>query len=82
MRGVGFQINVPAGETGDFVCTGLFNDEMPLIRYRLGDRGARAPEAPCPCGRSLAALASVDGRSDDVLYTRDGRSIGRLDPVF
>ena len=27
-------------------------------------------------------LASIEGRIDDVLYTRDGRAIGRLDPVF
>jgi len=27
-------------------------------------------------------LASVEGRLDDVLYTPDGRRIGRLDPVF
>ena len=25
---------------GDLVCTGLLNKDMPLIRYRVGDRGA------------------------------------------
>jgi phenylacetate-CoA ligase len=72
-----------AGTVGDVVCTGLLNPDMPLIRYRSGDRGAlkRALET-CACGRSLPMLASVDGRKDDVLYTSDGRQIGRLDPVF
>ena len=55
---------------------------MPLIRYRIGDRGALATPTPCECGRQLPALATVEGRIDDVLYTTDGRVIGRLDPVF
>jgi len=74
---------VSNGTTGDLVCTGLLNMDMPLIRYRVGDRGALAAEnAPCPCGRTLPRLAMIEGRVDDVLYTRDGRRIGRLDPIF
>ena len=74
---------VPPGVTGDLVCTSLINSDMPLIRYRVGDRGA-LPEKdnPCACGRTLPALARVEGRVDDVLFTADGRLIGRLDPVF
>jgi phenylacetate-CoA ligase len=71
------------GTTGDMVCTGLLNSDMPLIRYRLGDRGCLpADESACPCGRSLPCLAFVEGRTDDVLLTSDGRRVGRLDPVF
>jgi phenylacetate-CoA ligase len=71
------------GTPGEFVCTGLLNDAMPLIRYRVGDRGALLGEKhPCTCGRTLPALASIEGRMDDVLYARDGRPVGRLDPVF
>jgi len=75
---------VDDGTPGDFVCTGLLNEDMPLIRYRLGDRGALpvVVRKLCICGRNLPTLASLEGRSDDVLYTSDGRSIGRLDPVF
>jgi phenylacetate-CoA ligase len=74
---------VPDGVAGDLVCTGLLNADMPLIRYRVGDRGAfPETETACPCGRSLPSLAAVHGRSDDVLQTIDGRRIGRLDPVF
>jgi len=73
----------PPGAVGDLVCTGLFNPDMPLIRYRVGDRGALAlPDERCPCGRTLPLLARLEGRADDVLLTRDGRRIGRLDPVF
>ena len=71
------------GEAGDLVATGLLNADMPLIRYRTGDRVILAPtERRCPCGRTLPIIESIDGRSDDVLYTRDGQSHGRLDGVF
>jgi phenylacetate-CoA ligase len=73
----------PTGTVGEFICTGLLNEDMPLIRYRVGDRGAlRSMASGCSCGRSLPSLAFVEGRNDDVLLTKDGRRIGRLDPVF
>jgi phenylacetate-CoA ligase len=69
--------------SGELVCTGLLNTAMPLIRYRIGDRGTLAPpDFVCECGRSLPTLLSVEGRVDDVLYTPTGRQVGRLDPVF
>lgn len=72
-----------AGAPGDLICTGLLNLDMPLIRYRTGDRGALSPgEKSCACGRTLPTLAALEGRTDDVVCTRDGRRIGRLDPVF
>jgi phenylacetate-CoA ligase len=68
----------------ELICTGLANPDMPLIRYRLGDCGGpvRWLDAPCACGRLLPVLETIEGRADDVVYTRDGRSIGRLDPVL
>jgi phenylacetate-CoA ligase len=27
-------------------------------------------------------MGRVEGRSDDIVWTRDGRPVGRLDPVF
>jgi phenylacetate-CoA ligase len=80
-----FDGGVPVEDTraGDLVCTSLLDEDMPLIRYRLGDRAARRdPQAQCPCGRTLPLLDSIEGRADDVLYTADGRRVGRLDPVF
>ena len=73
---------VSTGDSGDLICTGLLNGDMPLVRYRIGDRGAEAPQTSCSCARTLPAVARIDGRSDDVLYTTDGRAVGRLDPVF
>lgn len=70
-------------EPGEFVCTGLLNADMPLIRYRVGDRGTLAGrDSRCECGRTLPLLNAIEGRVDDALYTPDGRIIGRLDPVF
>ncbi len=64
----------------DFICTGLLNTDMPFIRYRVGDRGlAGKNDSTCSCGRSLPQLDHIEGRVDDVLYTTDGRRIGRLD---
>jgi phenylacetate-CoA ligase len=75
---------VPDGVPGDLVCTGLMNDDMPLIRYRVGDRAAlqAADASPCTCGRLLPCLRALEGRTDDVLHTADGRRIGRLDHIF
>ena len=69
---------------GEFVCTGLLNPDMILIRYRVGDRGRLASDAgsPCSCGRSLPILGAIEGRSDEVLLTRDGRAAPQLDIVF
>jgi phenylacetate-CoA ligase len=61
------------GEVGDVVITLLTNYSMPLIRYRIGDRGALlAAAGPCRCGRDLPTLATVVGRSLDAFVRRDG----------
>jgi len=74
---------VSPGAAGDVIATGLVNLDMPLIRYRLGDRAVLAPSVrKCDCGRTLPLLESVEGRLDDVIITPDGRRIGRLDPLF
>jgi phenylacetate-CoA ligase len=69
-------------DDNELVCTGLLNSDMPLIRYRTGDTGALATEEHCSCGRTLPVVRAIEGRVDDLLYTADGRRIGRLDPVF
>jgi phenylacetate-CoA ligase len=68
---------------GELVCTGLLNPDMPLIRYRVGDRG-HPPESEgrCECGRELPMLGKIDGRTNDLLVTPDGRQVFWLNPVF
>lgn len=74
---------VANGSSGDLVCTGLLNTDMPLIRYRVLDRGTLPHKhSPCHCGRSLPILAALDGRLADCLYTSDGRVIVQPDTIF
>lgn len=76
-------VPMAAGQAGEFLATGLNNPDMPLIRYRTGDRGAlEANSCICACGRTLPRMARVEGRSDDVLYTTDGRRVSRLGSVI
>ena len=65
----------------EFICTGLVNPDMPLIRYKVGDAG-KFSDGNCECGKTLPLFEKIEGRNDDLLYTVDGRRIGRLDPVF
>ena len=65
------------GTQGEVVVTDLDNLGMPLIRYRIGDYATRAPtfvekESRYP----FPALASVDGRTLDVVRTTTGHRVG------
>jgi phenylacetate-CoA ligase len=62
------------GEVGDIVITDLENRAMPLVRYRIGDRGIMT-EATCSCGRSFPMLKEVVGRVSETLRTEDGREL-------
>ena len=56
---------------------------MPLIRYAVGDRGRIAVESTvCRCGRMLPAVSSIEGRTNDLLITRNGRRVYWLNPIF
>jgi phenylacetate-CoA ligase len=62
----------PAGVAGEFVCTGVINADMPLIRYRVGDRGRLAADtAVCACGRTLPRLDAILGRVSEPLPCAD-----------
>ena len=66
-----------------FVCTGLLKADMPLVRYRVGDRaGEPEPGCQCPCERGLPVLGPVEGRTNDVLMGRDGRLIFWLNSIL
>jgi phenylacetate-CoA ligase len=64
----------PPGMEGEIVVTSLANFAMPLIRYRIGDRGVLSPQT-CSCGRGLALLDHVTGRSMDCFRRSDGTVI-------
>ena len=64
-------------EAGDIVITDLDSRAMPLIRYRIGDRGAMTKER-CRCGNNFPILRNVVGRVSEVLVTPTGEQIHDL----
>lgn len=62
---------VGIGEFGDIVATSLRNTAMPLVRYRVGDRGRLSGET-CPCGAPQPVLFDLQARSQDQFPTADG----------
>jgi phenylacetate-CoA ligase len=61
-------------EDGEIVVTSLHNYAMPLIRYRIGDRG-RLTASTCSCGRTYPLLANVSGRIADTFINSRGEYI-------
>jgi phenylacetate-CoA ligase len=57
------------GEVGELVFTTLTKEALPLLRYRTGDLASISRE-PCACGRTLARMSRVVGRTDDMLIIR------------
>jgi phenylacetate-CoA ligase len=57
---------VAPGAEGELVVTTITKEGFPLIRYRTGDITSVSPE-PCPCGRTLARMARVARRTDDLI---------------
>lgn len=64
---------VDAGVEGRIVVTDFRNAATPFVRYEVGDMGVMAPTGEtCRCGRPLPLLRRVEGRTQDVIYTRRG----------
>lgn len=62
------------GKIGDIVLTDLRNLAMPLIRYRIHDRG-RILRNGCPCGRTFSLMLPVAGRASDDILLPNGEKI-------
>jgi phenylacetate-CoA ligase len=63
------------GEVGEVVLTDLNNLGMPLIRYAIGDVAGAPRAEPCPCGRTLPRLPSIEGRVVETLLGPSGQRI-------
>jgi phenylacetate-CoA ligase len=57
------------GEAGELVITTLTKEAFPLLRYRTRDVTS-ITYAPCRCGRTMARIQRIRGRSDDMLIIR------------
>ncbi len=60
---------LPYGQKGELVITTIDKDGIPLIRYRTRDITSISIEK-CDCGRTLARMDKVMGRTDDMLIIR------------
>jgi len=58
---------VSPGQPGELVFTTITKEGFPLIRYRTGDLSRLIP-GDCPCGRTLARMERVSGRTDDLIF--------------
>ncbi len=66
--------DVAPGETGEVVICNLTNRGTVLLNYRMGDLAERI-DAPCPCGRNLPRIGTVQGRNIDALLTSSGQRV-------
>jgi len=62
------------GAVGNIVITDLANRAMPLIRYKIGDKGVLTDET-CSCGRTFPMLKEIVGRVSETLKTEEGHEI-------
>jgi phenylacetate-CoA ligase len=62
---------VNKGESGEIIITLLTNYTMPLIRYKIEDRGILS-EAKCSCGRGFPLLKKVEGRIRSMFRNEQG----------
>ncbi len=63
---------VPEGSVGELVITTLTREALPVIRFRTRDL-ASVTTAPCACGRTVARMSRVKGRTDDLLIVKGAR---------
>jgi len=61
--------NLQPGDVGELIITTLTKEAFPLIRFRTGDLCSMQSE-PCQCGRSLARMSRVLGRTDQVIIIK------------
>ncbi len=65
---------VEPGVVGELVVTNLWQESMPFVRYRMGDRGIMSDDR-CDCGRPYPLVAGVVGRSGQSFVRRNGTLI-------
>jgi phenylacetate-CoA ligase len=66
--------HVRVDDGGGIVLSNLVNRGTVLLNYPIGDVGTIATE-PCPCGRTLNRLETLEGRVEDIVALPDGRFV-------
>ena len=71
---------VEPGRPGEKVLlTNLYNTIQPFIRYEVSDAVTMSP-TPCPCGAPFPLILEVEGRSDEVVWIREGEHYRKVHP--
>lgn len=60
---------LPFGQEGELVFTTITKRGMPMMRYRTHDL-CTLTDKTCGCGRTLARMGRITGRTDDMLIIR------------
>ena len=60
---------LPDGQEGELVITTLTRHGMPMLRFRTRDITTIHRE-PCSCGRTVARIERIKGRTDDMIKVR------------
>jgi phenylacetate-CoA ligase len=69
-------------QTYEIVGTHLFNDVMPLIRYKTGDLVKINAQRACACGSHFRTVEAIDGRACDYILTPEGYRISAANHIF
>jgi len=72
---------VKSGEEGEVTLTSLLDKAMPFIRYTPGDFAIKG-EAKCSCGRNLALIEKIIGRTSDLIEFSNGIQLNGLSLPF
>lgn len=70
------------GEEGAIVATNFHNFSFALINYNTKDYVKLSENQDCLCGKGGTVLDNIIGRSEDYIFTPEGRKIGRLCHLF
>jgi phenylacetate-CoA ligase len=66
------------GETGEVVITDLHNLACPMIRYLNGDLAVAHEPGTCSCGRGMAKIGPIEGRTTETLRDGRGNAVGGM----
>lgn len=56
--------------------TEVWNDSMPLLNYKLGDK-VYLSEKKCECGRDLKVITKIEGRENDYIIKPNGQKLSQ-----
>jgi phenylacetate-CoA ligase len=66
----------------EILVTSFTTHATPLIRYRIGDRMVFENDYVCNCGDDSAVVKTIEGRSQDYLFTGDGLKVFHLGSIL